>query len=356
MLLGAMVSIFSALSFSMNNVIARRGMVRASATQGAFVSVLTGVPLFLIAILVSGQIYRVASLSGRAYLLLSLAGILHFGIGRNFNYRAVGALGSARSQPIQGLQMPYSVFIAFIFLRERVTLLMIVAIALMMLGPTIAFERTLKRTTAPRLRRSASVDATEATAAASTAVAVAEREDLDDALDVEAGVEAGIEAEVPKKAAKPAPKVELRQAEGYTFALMAAACYGTSPILIRQALEGAPELSVLGGAVAYFAAGAYVLVTLGRKGNRTTVRAMDFKSVRVFAAAGALVWLAQMLRFIALSIAPVAIVSPLQRLSSVFTLILASIFNRDLEWINSRVVIGVFVSVSGAILLVIGAP
>lgn len=295
MLLGALLSMLSAFSFSINNIMARRGMVRASARQGTFVSVLIGVPLFVLAALVSGQLMRVDELSVRAYLFLAAAGVLHFGVGRRCNYRAIGAIGSARSQPIQSMNLPYSVLIAFLFLGERITLQMAGGIGLMMAGLMIALER---------------------------------------------------------RPASPSGAPPLRPAEGYLFAILAALCYGTSPILIRAALEGTPGVSVLGGAVAYFAAGLYVLAGAARRRDREVLRGMDLAGVRLFFGAGFFVFLAQMLRFIALSIAPVAIVSPLQRMTALFTLLLAGTVNRDLEWITPKVVIGVLVSVVGTLVLV----
>lgn len=75
-------------------------------------------------------------------------------------------------------------------------------------------------------------------------------------------------------------------------------------------------------------------------------------TIRLFLGAGFSVFLAQMFRFIALSLAPVAVVTTLGRAGSVFTLGLSWLLNRDLEQITARVVIGVGFSVSGAVLLV----
>ena len=62
MIFGALLSLLSAMSFSMNSMLVRRGMTAASASQGAFITVLIGVPLFLIASLISGQIFRAGDL------------------------------------------------------------------------------------------------------------------------------------------------------------------------------------------------------------------------------------------------------------------------------------------------------
>ena len=311
-LLGAFLSIVSALSFSTNNALARRGMTGASASQGAFITVLLGVPLFLVAALVSGQLFRAGDIPLNGYLLLAIAGILHFGVGRYCNYRAIGAVGSARSQPIQTMTIPYSIFIAWLFLGETIDLLMAIGILLIMIGPAVIIERSSRLPAAP-----------------------------------------------PRGAAqasgvKGAPPFQLRQVEGYSFALLAALCYGSSPIFIRAALEGQAGVSILGGTVSYIAAGLFVLLPMLLPGRRSMMRAINLRTFRLFFAAGFFVFFAQMLRFIALALAPVAIVSPLQRLAALFTLFIAATINRDIERINRKVVIGVIISLAGSVLLVFG--
>ncbi len=59
-----------------------------------------------------------------------------------------------------------------------------------------------------------------------------------------------------------------------------------------------------------------------------------------------------MLRFLGLSLAPVAVVTALERMNSVLTLGLSYHMNRMLELITMRVVIGVCISVLGTLILV----
>jgi len=80
---------------------------------------------------------------------------------------------------------------------------------------------------------------------------------------------------------------------------------------------------------------------------------MHPKTARLFLGAGLFVFLAQMFRFIALSMAPVAVVTPLQRAGIIFTLILSWILNRRLEYINWKVVLGILISVSGSVTLIV---
>ncbi len=313
-MLGALIAVFSALSFSLSDVSVRRGVARVPASLGAFVTILLGVPLFAVAALVTGQLLKAGDLSGHGYLLLGLAGIIHYVVGRYFNYAAIGAIGAARSSPIQSLTLPYSVLVAYFTLDEGVTTGMAIGMGLILLGPAIIVER-----------RSAPIQVL--------------------------APEPALDASLP--APPPAGSFELRQAEGYFFAVIAALCYGSSPVLIRAALEDASGLSILGGLVSYVAAVAVLLASLLIPGRRHLAGAFQLPALRAFAPAGFFVFMAQMFRFIALSLASVAVVATLLRFAGVFTLLFSWLFNRSLERITWRVVLGVMMSLVGAILLVL---
>ena len=307
-MLGPLIALFAAFSFSMNAVLVRRGMAQASASQGAFVTVLIGVPLFLLAALASGQLLRLGDLAASSYGLLAASGLIHFVAGRYFNYRAIGAIGATRTAPIQALTIPYSVLIALLFLGENISAGMGAGIVLIMIGPAIMVERPARRPVT-------------------------------------------VGPPGPAVAGGP-PEFQMRQLEGYVFAILGSLAYGTSPILIRAALEGESGLAVLGGLVAYAAAAAFLLAGLALPGRGDLLAAMRLSTIRIFLGAGFFVFLAQMLRFIALSLAPVAVVTTLQRTGSIFTLGLSWLMNRHLENITPRVVLGIAISVTGAVVLV----
>jgi drug/metabolite transporter (DMT)-like permease len=287
------------------------------ASLGAFATILLGVPLFAIAALATGQLLRVDELSGEGYLLLGLAGIVHYVAGRFFNYAAIGAIGAARSSPIQSLALPYSVLVAYFTLDEGVTTGMAIGMAMILVGPAIIVER-----------RSARVQV----------------------LAPETVVEALPAVEPPPQ------QFELRQAEGYLFAFIAAISYGSSPVLIRAALEDASGLSILGGFVSYVAAAGLLLVALLLPQGRQLAGALQPTVIRAFFGAGFFVFLAQVLRFLALSLASVAVVTTLLRFAGLFTLLLSWLINRSLERITWRLVAGVLMSLAGAVLLVLTRP
>ena len=316
-MLGALLSLASAFSFSVNSIFVRRGMAGAGATasQGAFITVLMGVPLGLLAVVLTGQLFRFGEISTESYLLLAGAGIVHFGIGRYCNYRAIGAIGASRAVAVQAVAIPYSVLMAVVLLGEEPTGLMLTGIALVLLGPAVMVER--RRAPAP--------------SAAGAAPAAA----------------------APAAPANPA--MEVRQVEGYSFAILAALAYGTSPLLIRAAIEDATRTAAIGTFVAYVGASAVLMATLALPAQRELVGTLNVRYFRLFGGAGVSVFIAQLFRFFALSLADVTVVNPLQRMTGPFTLVLTYLVNRSLERLDWRVVAGVTVSFAGSALIVYGA-
>jgi drug/metabolite transporter (DMT)-like permease len=309
--MGIIVSLISALMFALSDVAVRRGVIKVPVSHGTFVTVLMGVPLFLIATFVTGQILHIHDLTLKSYLLLGAAGIVHYVVGRFCNYAAIGAIGAARSGPIQALNLPYSVLIAYIFLDETITLGMAIGIVMILFGPLIMIER---------------------------------RAPVREAVSVPAGGEpvAPVRTE----------EFQMRQVEGYLFAILAAVSYGTSPVLIRSALEGQSGVSLLGGLASYIAAAALLVLMLLIPSRRSVLSSLNLTTMRMFFFAGFFVFLAQMFRFVALSLASVAVVATLLRFSNVFTLVVSWLVNRRLEMITPRTVLGVVFSVVGAAVMI----
>ncbi len=318
-MLGAAIAVLSALSFSLSDVFTRRGVMVAPPSFGAFVTVLMGVSMFALGALFTGQLLDYAELSGKGYLLLAAAGLVHYVVGRYFNYSAVQAIGAARSSPVQSLTLPYSVIVALILLDEGITTGMAIGMGLILVGPAIMVERQQ-----PRAQIVAAETALEPPFAGESL------------------------PETP-------PQFELRQAEGYAFAFIAAIAYGSSPVLIRAALEDTHGLAIFGGFISYVAAAGFLLATLVLPPRRHMLQALQPKVVRAYFGAGFFVFLAQMLRFTALGMASVAVVATLLRFAGIFTLLLSWTFNRDLERITWRLVAGVLLSVVGAVLMVVTA-
>ena len=323
-MLGALFAVLSALSFGFSTIAARRGVVGSSASYGLYITVIMGVPLFVVAAAATGQLLDTFDLSLEALGMLSAAGVLHFLIGRYCNYRCIDAIGSNRSQPLQATNTLYSVVVAVLVLGENVTPLMFVGILLLMVGPLVMIERRRQPQPAPTESNATPV----ATPASSQSAP----------------------SDAP---ARPNAAIAPRYAEGYLYGLLSAAAYGTSPVMIRYALEDT-GLGVAGGMVAYIAAASVLVASLALPGRIRDLSGFNLKIISFFLASAVAVFLAQLFRFAALAIAPVSVVTPLTRLGVVFTPFLAFIFNRNLESFSPRVLMGIAISGIGALLLALG--
>lgn len=322
MLLGFLYAVLSAASFGINAVNIRRGTLTGSAAHAIYVTVILGTPLFLIAALVTGQVFQLSEISLRNYLLLAAAGVLHFDIGRYFSYRAISAIGANRSTPLQALSMIISVVLAMVLLGEELTVGIIVGVIMIMIGPAIILDKSN--------RISLSGDRS--------------RREGGEALPVQAP--SGVAAK-PDVSETP---VVFRQAEGYLFGLLAAAAWGVTPIMIRSALLDS-NLGLLGGLISYVAAAMVLILTFGLPGRLANVLSADRSSFRWFSQAAVSGTSAQIFWYLALGVIPVTIAAPLQRTTALFVLLFSFLINRRLESFDLRVILGIALSVAGSIAL-----
>jgi len=321
--LGALLALLSAATFAFNNASVRRGVLTGTVAQAMAITVPLGVPLFFLAALATGHLGAVLEFSPKALAALSLAGILHFVWGRYCNYRATRAIGANLVAPIQQVHLIVSLSLAIWLLGEELTALRIVGIALVLIGPSITLGE-------------------EKNAPPAAAAPPAERVVSDTKI-------TAIEADIPAGFAP-------RYAEGYMFSLLSATGYGLSPILVRVGLEGKGlGASLAGGLVAYLAATAVMALVLLWRGNFRHALAVKAEPAKWFTLSGFLVCLSQMFLYMAMSIAPVTVVSPVTRLSLLFRLYFARWLNPRHEVFGGPVVLATIVSLAGAVALSLSA-
>ena len=268
------------------------------------ITVPLGVPLFALACLLFGGFEAIPRLALPGWSWMALAGVVHFVIGRYGNYRATRAIGAALSAPIQQLSVPVSLILAIGLLDEVFTPLKLVGLVLVMAGPAIALRRGKVSDTAG-----------------------------------------------PGSAFVPS------YSEGVIWGLVSALGYGTSPLLIMMGLgpDGGLIDSLAGGLISYSSAAIVVAVLVLFAGGTSYMRELDPTAGKWFLASGILVFLSQMFRYMALAVAPVSVVVPLQRLSVVFRVIFSWILNRDHEALGFAVLAGIALSVVGALALTVSA-
>ena len=136
-MLGVVLAALSAATFAFNNASARRGVLTGSVAQALAITVPIGVPMFLAAVIATGNLGAVSHFSGQALGLLALAGVLHFVVGRYGNFRAAQAIGANLSGPVIQLSLAITLVLAVLVLKEPMTPLRILGIALLALAPAL---------------------------------------------------------------------------------------------------------------------------------------------------------------------------------------------------------------------------
>jgi drug/metabolite transporter (DMT)-like permease len=297
-LLGALLAVLSAATFALTNATGRRGVISGTAAQGTVISLPVGLVCFIAVALLTGAHQGFERLSASSVAWLSAAGLIHFVIGRYCNFRASQAAGVNLTAPVMQLNAVVTLALAVVALHEPCTRLQVVGAVLMVAGSLM-------------------------TQYASQPLSPTKSQD--------------------------APVFKPRIVAGFFFASVAAVMYGTSPIIVRQTLNGVGPLSgVLGGLIAYGAATIAAAFGLFIPSLRSNVMKVSGENGRWFAYSGIFVAAAQGFLYSALAVAPIMLVIPLLQLSLIFRFLFAILFNPHHEVFGLLVVTGSVVSILGA--------
>ncbi len=301
---GGLLALLSAVTFAYANASVRRGVLTGTVLQAVGISLPVALPIFIVAMLLSGGLPLLAGFSTQSWILLAIAGVVHFAWARYCNYRATKAIGANLVAPVQQYSLILTLVLAVVWLGEPMTLLRLVGIALVIAGPMLTLERRRK------------TNGTTADEAADELVFVPQ------------------------------------YAEGYFYALLSAIGFGLSPVLIRVAFERRGiAIGIAGGFISYLAATVAIGLTMLLPGQWRSFRALDRETGFWFVVSGIAVCVSQMFRYMALAIAPVSVVSPIQRLSIVFRVYFGWLINPKHEVFGTRVIAGTIVSLIGAVAL-----
>jgi uncharacterized membrane protein len=308
----------------------RRGVLTGTVLQAMAITAPIGLPISFVVAVATGSLAAVAGFSSRALVVLSLSGILHFVWGRYCNYRATRAIGTNLVAPIQQINLIVTLLLAIWILGETLTPLRMLGIALVLLGPSVTLgERNAK----PTQPLGAKALGAQSLGADVTGLGL-----------VDSPVDESIAA---------APTVfRPHYAEGYFWALLSATGYGLSPILVRIGLEGKGlAVSIAGNLVASLAATVVMGLFLLPPRQLRHALAVGREPAKWFTLSGVLVAISQLFLYMAMSIAPVTVVSPINRLSILFRLYFSRLLNPQHEVFGGKVVLGTIVSLTGAVVL-----
>src|SRR5215831_13770046 len=234
-LLGVLYAALGAFTFALNNVAMRRGVVTGSVLQGMAMTVPIGGLSFLVMTVAFGELGQLVVFPAAALAWLASQGIVHFVLGRYCNYKSNQLMGVNLAAPVVQLQVPFAMMLAVAALHEKFTVLQVIGSVLMLGGSFVTPSTSGKKRGKASLRP---------VVAASIACESPPRE---------------LAAPGPT----PAPGFQPRVLSGYLFALGAAVCYGSSPLMARQAFLNAPGAgAAAAGCLAYAAATLFFMLVL----------------------------------------------------------------------------------------------
>ena len=300
-MLGALLALASAALFGLQSAAVRRAVTSSSPLQGMAITVPSGVPLFAALALFFGGFDAMPGWPASTWLWAGVAGIIHFVIGRFGNYHATQALGGTLSTPIQQLSVIVALVLAVLFLQESISGLNFVGIGLVIFGPMVMLSRRKKN----------------------------------------AGKRAGSDFEPNFRS-------------GLIWGLVSAFGYGSSPLFVALALRSAgPVEAPFGNAigvlfVSYGCASVIVIGVIMMAGGVKVVRSIPKSGLNWYLFSSVLVALSQLFRYMALVVAPVSVVVPIQRLSAIFRLLFNAMLNRKDERLDPMVIVGIILSIFGA--------
>ena len=315
-MLGILYAALGAFTFALNNVAIRRGVVTGSVLQGMALTVPVGGLCFLVMTVGFGELHHFVLFPMAAVAWLAGQGVVHFVLGRYCNYRSNQLMGVNLAAPVVQLQVPFAMLLAVVMLHEKFTVLQAVGSALMLGGSFITQANADNKRKSP----------------------------------------AGANPTIPSVVTTPPPApnrtFQPRVFSGYILALGAAVCYGSSPLMAREAFLHAPGLSTAaGGCVAYAAATLFFLLIVFKPGSWADIRSTKRENLPWFLASAVLVAVSQAFVYASLAAAPLMVVTPILQLSLVFRLFLSQLINREHEVMNTAVIIGAFTAVLGSILV-----
>ncbi|MEE2759981.1 MAG: EamA family transporter [Pseudomonadota bacterium] len=299
-MLGILFGILAAASSGFNSASARRGVIGGTPFQAMAISLPLGLITFAALAGIAGHWSAISRLDLDAVGFLAAGGFMHFVWGRYFNVRSLAAVGSNLAAPVQQFQLILALALAIIFLGETLTPLKILGIILVVVAPMYILSRRAKVN--------------------------------------------------PVQESKQGEGFTPRIADGYVSAFLAGTGFGSSTVLIKAGLSD-PGLSLVGGVVSYIAATSVVVLVLLLPCMRTDVLGTTRQSAKWFVYSGFGVSVMQLFRFLAIGLAPVTVVQPLQSLSVIFRLIFGYFINRDHEAFELYVITGILLSFVGALSL-----
>jgi len=295
---GLIFALFGSFSFAVSAVIVRKMAARAGESFTAMViSVFIGIPFFAIALFFTGEWSKFLSVSVRAFILLGLAGIIHFIAGRLLSYNAYRLIGANKATPFIMINPFYTVIFGVLFLKESLTVNLVLGLLLIFAGAALI---TIERKSVSEERQRVFFST---------------------------------------------------EVKGILAALGGGLCWGTTPILIKSAVEeiGSP---IVGAFIAYVIAAIVTAFLLFGKQQREQMFQLPFVAILVpLVISGIFTSTGQLFAYTALKYSPASLVAPLFSTQILVIFLLSFLLNRQIEVFTPKVILGMVATMAGTFLI-----
>jgi transporter family protein len=295
---GPVLALIAAVSFAVGIVLARKTAGEAGeAFSVTALSIFSGIPLFAVVIIAGGNWHNLVDIPLKALGMLVAVGFIHFVIGRLLAYNAFRYLGANRATPITQISPVFTVILSWIFLNESLTVFIALGVAFLMAGVFLITR------------------------------------------------EKGSFAGDNKKRSS-------HEVRGIVFSLIAALCWGITPVLIKPAIEQAGS-PVVGNFISYSTAGIIFMVMLfPGTARRNNFKRLSFqRNVLPMIISGLFTATGQLLYYIALGKSAANVIAPLISTEILFIFLLSLLVNRRSEVFTVKVALGMAAAVAGTFLL-----
>jgi len=288
--LGIILALLSTVIFGVMGVTIRRGVYQSKeSSPAAAISVFAGMPLVLLVLLFTVEWNQFCVLSWQVYVVLGIAGILQFVLGRHLLFNAIRLIGANKSLAISRTSSLFVVIFGVTFLQESLTAWLGLGVLCIIVGAVlVSFERK--------------------------------------------------------------EETSRLQARGVLLSLGGALSVAIAAVLVKAVINEAGSFYIA-VFVCYLVAFFLWSVLLIRKEQRDQMLQLPRSSLVLLVIAGALGVLGQLLRFAAISYSPVSVVQPLMATIVLFTIFFSFLINRNIEVFNRKVITGIILVVAGVCLL-----
>jgi len=287
--LGIGIALLSSFFFASSGVTTRRGVYGGEVYSTVLISIIVGIPMYLLALNAYPGPISISQISGEAVALFMLAGIVHFVIGRFILYLSIHYMGSSASYPIMSSSNVLSAIVAIPLLGEILTQNKIASVLVVSIGIYLMAQGNIK----------------------------------------------------------------IREfKKGFPLALLTAFVFACSSLIVRSALliDRAPILGVL---ISYSTSLPFILGLGADHKYQLELKSLNRKKLSYMILNGILVNLGQLFRYISLDLVEVSIVGIVFSITPLMTILFSYLVNREIEIINRRIVFSAILIVLGIIILVL---